>query len=108
MQGLKKFDERYLSVLTFHCTGVKIHHQVCSRIKRKGNSVLLSIVQSTLISATGGLKQKQCSAPLDAKNEQADEITSKVLAELIKRVPDVLAKILAETGLRDEINVVKG
>ncbi len=78
---------------------------------------MLSIVQSILISATGGLKQKQCSAPLDAKNvmdikaknEQADEITSKVLAELIKRVPDVLAKILAETGLRDEINnVVKG
>lgn len=59
----------------------------------------------------------QCSAPLDAKtvieieakNEQADEITSQVMAELIKRAPDVLAKILAETGLRTEINnVVKG
>ena len=54
----------------------------------------------------------QCSAPFDAKtvieieakNEQADEITSQVIAELIKRAPDVLAKILAETGLRTKIN----
>lgn len=59
----------------------------------------------------------QCSAPLDAKTvmdieektAQADEITSQVMAELIKRAPDVLAKILAETGLQSKINnVAKG
>lgn len=46
---------------------------------------------------------------MEVKICSADEITSQVMAELIKRAPDMLAKILAETGLLKEINnVVKG
>lgn len=59
----------------------------------------------------------QCSAPLDAKavmeieakTAQADEITSQVLAEIVKRAPDLIANILSETGLQSRIvSVVKG
>ncbi len=59
----------------------------------------------------------QCSAPLDAKavmeieskTAQADDITAQVLSELMKRAPDMLAKIIGEAGLRTKIeSVVKG
>lgn len=59
----------------------------------------------------------QCSAPLDAKavmeieakTAQADDITAQVLSELMKRAPDILSKIISETGLHSKIaGVVKG
>ncbi len=59
----------------------------------------------------------QCSAPLDAKavmeievkTAQADDITAQVLSELMKRAPDMLSKIISETGLKSKIaSVVKG
>lgn len=59
----------------------------------------------------------QCSAPLDAKavmdieskTAQADEITAQVLSELMKRAPDILGKIISETGLQSKIvSVVNG
>lgn len=45
----------------------------------------------------------QCSAPLDAESvieleartEQADDIMAQVLAELTKRAPDILARIIS-------------
>lgn len=56
----------------------------------------------------------QCSAPLDAKavmeieakTAQAEDITTQVMAELAKRVPDELAKIIDELGLRSKIEKV--
>jgi membrane protease subunit (stomatin/prohibitin family) len=43
---------------------------------------------------------------LQERNKLADNFTSDVLAELMKRVPDVLAKIIAEKGGIDKINSI--
>lgn len=56
----------------------------------------------------------QCSSPLDAKavmeieakTAQEDEITFKVLAEIVKRAPEILLNILEETGLQLRITPV--
>lgn len=43
---------------------------------------------------------------IQERNKQADNFTADVLAELMKQVPDVLAKIIAEKGGIDKINSI--